>query len=156
MGVGKPIIAKLGTKLNPQKWVQLEEIVQKWFSHQKQQLSFQNKFLKTILTWNARNPAILYSCRKVYKRDSQPSSRTVTSPLLNVSFAESCLFKRKWKTPMNHKGHLKEEKKELRRFSLFRGEMFGSLVMRRNLARDTGVLAGSVSRKKFPCMKFLN
>lgn len=96
-GAGKPIIAKLGTELNPQKWVQLEEIVQKWCSHQEQQLSFQNKFLKAILTRNARNPAILYSCRKVYKRDSQPSSRTVTSPLLNVSFAGPCLFTKEMK-----------------------------------------------------------
>jgi len=55
---------------------------------------------------------------------------------------------------MNHKGQLKEEKKGLIHF--FNGERFGSLVIKGNLARNTGALAGLISRKRFLCVKFLD
>lgn len=38
----------------------------------------------------------------------------------------------------------------------FNGKRFLSFRIKGNLARNTGALAGSVSRKKFLCMKFLN
>lgn len=55
---------------------------------------------------------------------------------------------------MNHKGQLKEEKKGLMHF--FHREIFGLLVIKGNLARNTGAWAGLISRKRFLCVKFLD
>lgn len=55
---------------------------------------------------------------------------------------------------MNHKGQLKEEKKGLMHF--FHREIFGLLVIKGNLARNTGALAGLISRKRILCVKFLD
>lgn len=54
---------------------------------------------------------------------------------------------------MNHKGQLKEEKKDLTHF--FNRKRFGSFATKGDLARNTGALAGLISRKRFLCMKFL-
>lgn len=70
-----------------------------------------------------------------------------------ISFAESYIFTRKLQPQMNHKGQLKRREKGFDEF--FQWKKFLSLGITGNLARNTGALAGSVSRKKFLCMKFI-